>query len=193
VKFAPWAWDNTKLMIWAYLIVLPFLWEHVLVRWRFAARVIAVELLFFSGFIGLLGGLDRKHEGYEIARLSELDAVAAAVSHIPITETFAAAPTHNHPLLLAGRKMLLGFPGHLGSHGIRYADQENALDSLMSGSLDWRIAAAKHNIRYLYLGPLEKARWPNSTEPWRNAAEVIASGDWGEILDLEMPVLPVAP
>jgi len=25
VKFAPWEWDNTKLMVWTYLAVLPFL------------------------------------------------------------------------------------------------------------------------------------------------------------------------
>src|SRR5438309_3232517 len=25
-KFAPWEWDNLKLMIWAYFLVLPFLW-----------------------------------------------------------------------------------------------------------------------------------------------------------------------
>jgi MFS family permease len=193
VKFAPWAWDNTKIMIWAYLIVLPFLWEHLLARWRLWARIGALGLLFFSGFIGLLGGLDRKHEGYQIARLSELDAVAAAVSHIPVTETFAAAPTHNHPLLLAGRKMLLGFPGHLGSHGIQYAHQQSDLDSLMNGARDWRILAAEHGIRYLYVGPVERSLWPNSSEAWRNGAEVIASGDWGEIFDLEMPPLPVAP
>ena len=27
VKTAPWGWDNTKLIIWAYFICLPFLWE----------------------------------------------------------------------------------------------------------------------------------------------------------------------
>ena len=32
IAFAPWEWDNTKLMIWSYLIVLPFLWELLLAR-----------------------------------------------------------------------------------------------------------------------------------------------------------------
>ena len=30
VQTAPWYWDNTKLLIWSYFIVLPFLW-HALV------------------------------------------------------------------------------------------------------------------------------------------------------------------
>ena len=25
VKLAPWEWDNTKILIWAYFIALPFL------------------------------------------------------------------------------------------------------------------------------------------------------------------------
>jgi hypothetical protein len=193
VKFAPWAWDNTKVMIWAYLIVLPFVWEHVLARWPLWARAIVLELLFFTGFLTLLGGLDGKHKGYEIARLSELDAVTVAVKEIPIVETFAAAPTYNHPLLLCGRKTLLGFPGHLGSHGISYQNHEKRLDALMNGSLDWRIIAAEHSIRYLFWGSLEKAKYPDSTEAWRYGAEVIASGDWGEIFDLEMPPIPATP
>ena len=35
VKTAPWEWDNIKLIIWAYLIVLPFLWSEVISRWVF--------------------------------------------------------------------------------------------------------------------------------------------------------------
>ena len=33
VKFAMWEWDNTKLMIWSYLMMLPLLWRHLLARW----------------------------------------------------------------------------------------------------------------------------------------------------------------
>ena len=34
VKFAVWPWDNTKLMIWSYLLVLPFIGTHLLQLWR---------------------------------------------------------------------------------------------------------------------------------------------------------------
>ena len=27
IKTAPWGWDNTKLFIWSYFIILPFLWQ----------------------------------------------------------------------------------------------------------------------------------------------------------------------
>jgi hypothetical protein len=32
VKTAPWGWDNTKLIIWAYFICLPFLWRELILK-----------------------------------------------------------------------------------------------------------------------------------------------------------------
>ena len=32
VKTAPWGWDNTKLIIWAYFICLPFLWRELIAK-----------------------------------------------------------------------------------------------------------------------------------------------------------------
>src|SRR5207302_7979396 len=56
VKTAPWEWDNIKLLIWAYFITLPILWNRMLIRWPFSARVGACLILFFSGFVSLIGG-----------------------------------------------------------------------------------------------------------------------------------------
>src|SRR4029434_5126104 len=54
VKFAPWEWDNTKLMLWSYLVVLPFLWSHVIAPWPWIARALSCMLLFFSGLVSLI-------------------------------------------------------------------------------------------------------------------------------------------
>src|SRR5207245_1470513 len=57
VMFAPWDWDNTKIMIWSYLVVLPFLWSHLIARFDAPLRVAICFFLFFSGFVSLFGGL----------------------------------------------------------------------------------------------------------------------------------------
>ena len=191
VKFAPWAWDNTKIMIWAWLIVLPFLWEHLIARWKCWQKWGICVLLFFSGFVGLLGGLGGTQQGYEIARCSTLDAVAAAVRNIPITEPFATAPHYQHPLLLNGRKVILGYEGHLKSHGIIYNNESVNLSELMNGVDIWRLNAAELGVHYLYYGPLEIEKWPRSRETWRNSVQVIASGPWGELFDLDIPRAPL--
>src|SRR5438445_2319716 len=33
IKTAPWIWDNLKIGIWAYFIVLPFLWRQLIAQW----------------------------------------------------------------------------------------------------------------------------------------------------------------
>src|SRR5205085_12615091 len=109
VKFAPWEWDNTKLMVWSYLALLPFLWQHLLAGRPAWVRGLACVALFGSGFLSTLGGIDQTHRGFPVASQLELDGVTQAVRPIPIGERFAGAPTYNHPLLLCGRKMVLGY------------------------------------------------------------------------------------
>ncbi len=191
VRFAQWDWDNTKLMLWSLLIALPALWETILAHWPAPWRALACVLLFFSGFCSLLGGIGSEHHGHGFARLSTLDAVELAVRDIPITEAFAAEPTYNHPLLLCGRKLVMGYNGHLASHGIVYGPVDDELDGLMRGFPDWRIRAARLHVRYLFFGPGERKVWPESYESWRMGATVVASGEWGEIFDLHTPPLPV--
>ncbi len=190
VRFANWDWDNTKLMIWGWVIVLAALWNTVLARWPAPWRALTSTALFFSGFLSLFGGIGSAHHGHAIIHLSTLDAVSLAVRDIPITEAFAAQPIYNHPLLLCGRKVVMGYDGHLASHGILYGEVHDDLDALMRGFPDWRLRAARLGVRYLFFGTGERTTWPESLEPWRTDATVIASGEWGELFDLHTPQLP---
>jgi hypothetical protein len=190
VKFAPWEWDNTKLMIWSYLSVIPFLWTHLLSRWPMRQRFAACVLLFFSGFVSLLGGLDRKHTGYKIAQRSELDPIASAVRLLPANHRFASFPTYNHPLLLLGRPVALGYAGHVWSHGLPWQKPAARLEALMKGTPQWREHATALDVRYLFWGAEERANYPDSAQPWRSDAGLVASGGWGEIYDLASPASP---
>lgn len=185
VKFAPWEWDNTKLMVWSYLAILPFLWGNLIIRWPLWARVVSCVVLFASGFVSTLGGLDATHRGHGIATRSELDGTARGVRDIPVTERFAGAPTYNHPLLLCGRKMALGYLGHVASHGLDWQVPAGKLDSLMRGAPNWRDLASELNVRYLFWGRNEEETYPDSTQPWRTAAKRMTSGEWGTVYDLQ--------
>jgi hypothetical protein len=184
VKTAPWEWDNIKLLIWAYFISLPILWERLLRRWTLPARVGACIIVFFSGFVSLIGGLAVNKDGYEFANRSEVDFVAAAVRRLPIEARFAGFPTYNHPLLLNGRKMVCGYGGHLWTQGINSTDVENKLRNLMLGQGDWQKAARELQVRYLFWGNLEKANYITSARPWEKQSPLVAQGGWGSIYDL---------
>src|SRR4030095_17005271 len=184
VKTAPWEWDNIKLLIWAYFITLPILWNRMLVRWPLPARAGTCLILFFSGFVSLIGGLAAGRPGYQFANRSEIDFVAVAVRRLPIEARFAGFPTYNHPLLLNGRKMVCGYPGHLWTQGIQdYATVEDQLRSLMLGQGDWKKTARELKVRYLFWGNMEKANYAERTRPWEKQLPLIAQGGWGSIYD----------
>ena len=184
-QFAPWQWDNLKLMIWAYFLVLPFLWRDLIAHWNLVARVIVCVALFGSGFISLLGGLSVGRPGFGIANRIELAGVGDAVHALPVEARFAAYPTFNHPLLLQGRKLVLGYPGHLWSQGFAdYGGVNNSLNQLMQGAENWREIAQNLHVRYIFWGHEETAHYAGSKRPWEATATVVASGPWGTIYDL---------
>jgi hypothetical protein len=184
-KTAPWEWDNLKLMIWAYFLVLPFMWSELIARWSTPVRVGVCIALFGSGVITLFGGLAAGREGFGFANRGEVDGVGVAVQVVPPEARFAAFPTYNHPLLLQGRKVVMGYPGHLWTQGFNYSAVQVALKIVMNGGRNWRETARAFGVRYLFWGREEKANYPESTRPWEATAPKIASGDWGAIYDLQ--------
>ena len=190
VKTAPWGWDNTKLIIWAYFICLPFLWRELILKWPWPVRAGVCFILFASGFVSLIGGLATGRPGFDIANRTELEAVATVVRELPIKERFATYPTYNHPLLMNGRKVVLGYGGHLWTQGFDYAPIERQLQALMLGAPDWRERARALHARYLFWGREEERAYASSSQPWRGKAAVVAKGFWGTIYDLEQAAPP---
>jgi hypothetical protein len=184
VQTAPWDWDNLKLMVWGYFLILPFLWSDLIGRWAFPERAVTCIVLFASGFITLLGGLTAGHPGFGLIDRARLDAIGTAVRPLPVEARFAAYPTYNHPLLLQGRKVVLGYPGHLWTEGFDYNEPNRQLTALMRGAPNWREAAQALGVRYIFWGRDETTNYQGSSRPWETTARRIASGDWGAIYDL---------
>jgi hypothetical protein len=184
VQTAPWDWDNLKLMVWGYFLILPFLWSDLVGRWAFPERAVTCIALFASGFVTLLGGLAAGHPGFGLIDRARLDGIGTAVRPLPVEARFAAYPTYNHPLLLQGRKVVLGYPGHLWTEGFDYDHPNRQLTALMRGAPNWRETAKALGVRYIFWGREETANYQGSSRPWETTAPRIASGDWGAIYDL---------
>jgi hypothetical protein len=184
IKFAPWEWDNTKLFLWAYLTMIYCLWEAFISKWRIIFRIPVLFLLFFSGFVSLAAGLFLHPEGYGIGKWSEWKGVEEASKMLPPEAVTAACPTYNHPLLVAGHRLVLGYEGHLWSHGLDYLPALADLDSLMSGDVNWETTARKLGVNYLFWGPMEQGKYPDSARGWEASCPVVAEGPWGKIYDL---------
>jgi hypothetical protein len=202
VKFAPWEWDNTKLMIWSHLLLLPSLWYAFLNHLPAWARGVACLFLFFSGAVSLFGGLSGRsvleydqesaaaiaaNHGYTVVSRSEMDGASAATRTIPARERFIAHPNYNHPLLLSGRLLVMGYEGHLWSHGIDFGRRKAAVEQILNGDADWRERAAELGARWLFWGEQETMSYSNSTEPWKTECHLEAEGTWGALYDLTRP------
>jgi hypothetical protein len=183
IKFAPWEWDNTKIIIWSYFMILPFLWKELIARRHEAVRIGICVALFGSGFVSLFGGLVAG--GFGFATRSEVDGVAVALQKLPVEARFAAFPTYNHPLLLNGRKVVAGYPGHLWTQGFDYSKVNDQLNALMNGAPNWRQIARQLKARYLFWGREERTNYGTSTHPWEQTMRPVVSGSWGAIYDLE--------
>jgi len=184
VQTAPWDWDNLKLMVWGYFMILPFLWSDIIGRWAFPERAATCLLLFGSGFITLLGGLSAGHPGFGLIERARLDHIGTALRPLPLEARFATYPTYNHPVLLQGRKVVLGYPGHLWTEGFDYGKANDQLTALMNGAANWSDAAKALGVRYIFWGQDEKTNYQSSRRPWETTAFLVASGDWGAIYDL---------
>lgn len=173
---APWAWDNTKLMIWGYLALVPLMWTHVIGPCRPMLRAATCVLLFGSGTVSLVTGLDARH-GYVLANRSELDEMRVLLRSVPPDTRIACLPSYNHPVLLLGHPVVMGYDGHLYSQGLDYGPVQHDLNALMSGASTWRNAARRLQVHYLLWGPREEKQWPSSGQPWLQCAQLVAHTD----------------
>lgn len=178
VMFAPWDWDNTKLMLWCYLLLLPPVGALVL-GWPVAARAVVMFGLMFSGAVSIAAAC-RGREAAAIANLDELHAVCGLLRGVPVDQRVATAQTFNHPVALCGHPLVAGYGGHLWSHGIQSKDVEEELQALMKGAPDWRDRARLLRAPLLFWGAREAAAFPASSAPWA-AFPPVVRGPWGAL------------
>lgn len=150
VSFAPWEWDNTKLLIWAWLACAPAIWSIVLQPLPTTPRAAICFVLFFSGAVSLVGGLDGRH-GYKLALRSELSAAAQELRNVPPHDRIAVEPTYNNPAMLLGRPVMCGYEGHLWSHGLSYKNKWNDLPHILQRENGWELLARDYGVKWIYV------------------------------------------
>jgi hypothetical protein len=183
VRLAPWEWDNTKVMLWSYVAALPPIGTLVLARVRAAWRAALVVGLLFSGAVSVAGAWPERMR-LEILDEAEYTSVCRALEGLR-TDRVAVAPTFNHPVALCGRAIVAGYAGHLWSHGLDAAPVVARLERLMRGAPGWREDARALGVSHVYWGPREQQAYPDSTQPWREATTLVASGSWGALYRLD--------
>lgn len=159
-KFAPWEWDNIKILIYWFVGALPFVTLVLAWSWNQniilkTAAVVCFVILIFSGALDVW----RVASGQIKTQVFNADAVEVADKiklRTAPNALFLNAPTHNTAVVLTGRPSLMRYPGHLSSHGIDYAERESDVKRIYEGGATADIFLRKYNIEYVLISPEER-------------------------------------
>lgn len=167
LMLAPWDWDNIKVLIWPYLGLARLAFVVIDRRLGDVTRPVVAFVLLLTGFMGVSQSMRSPAiRGVKIFPVSELANAEGALATVPLSAVFAAAPTHDHPLAYFGRVRVLGYEGHLWSHGIDSAGVSSKQDKLMAGEGEWLSLARELGVTHIYWGPAERAKYGEAQKPW---------------------------
>ena len=160
----PWDWDNTKFFIfWALLGsvmvggVLAGLFKRGLATAVLASVLLVV--LGLSGALDLARASDPIKSSYQFTDAKGLQVAEWVRQNTSPDAVFAAADEHNNPIpTLAGRRIMVGYPGWLWTYGLGDFEQKGADQRLiLEGAQSTPDLIDKYGISYVLIGPQELA------------------------------------
>lgn len=162
--FAPFAYDNNKIMIFWYMLSLPFVAKllvslHDAASWWLRAATVRTLLLalVFSGTLNLIhelqGGGWQELSAEEVALAQEVSKTTQS------DDVFLTAPVHNNLLTLAGRAVFMGYTGHIYSHGLDTVPVEKTIKAIYAGKPGAPELLQSAEIDYIVVGPNERREY----------------------------------
>jgi hypothetical protein len=160
LKMAPWIWDNIKVLFYWWLASAPLVALLLARLWREGGVKRAIALSLFV-CVTLAGALDVAAIVLRSSRYEIFNAEGIKFSELVKQETVPRAmvihaPVHNHPVFLTGRRSLLGYPGHVWTHGLEFAPRESEIRRVYVGAPDAPAILRKYGVAYVVVGPLER-------------------------------------
>lgn len=192
VVFQPWDWDNTKVLVVWYLgasifvaVLLASLWRayrNAVTRASIGALVASMILSGIMVNANQLLGRDRN-----LMASPEALALAKAVrSSTRPDALFLTGLQHNNPIpMLAGRHVVMGYPGWLWSQGYAYQSREADLRAMFGLAPGADTLLRRYGVDFVVIGPGEREQLGADTAAYEaryplvlriGATEVFAAG-----------------
>jgi uncharacterized membrane protein YhaH (DUF805 family) len=181
-KLAPWVWDNVKVLFYWWIASAPLvalllarLWEGSV-----GSRMLAGTFLVI---LTLAGGLDvfalitRQGEYQEFDR-DGVNFAEMIKRQTPPQATILHAPIHNTPVFLTGRRSLMGYPGHIWTHGLDFGPRESDIKKIYAGGPDAPDLLAKYGVDYVVIDPQEHSVMTVNTAFFSRYREVAKIGEY---------------
>jgi hypothetical protein len=167
IRFQPWDYDNNKLLVFFQFFAAPalvafFIWlmEH---KKTLGASALIVFFLLgtHSGFMDIIPRLLVPEKRSPV--IFDKNAVALADyvrKNIKPNEMILTGSTHLNPISsLAGRPVLVGYPGWLWTRGLDYSKRENDIKSFYADPEKKNFVLDLYNVKHILLDPQTTIDW----------------------------------
>lgn len=169
--FAPWAWDNYKLIVWWFILSLPMVAWIVMQLWQRQQAAGKFLIACVVGVHVLAGGLD----AWKISLPTATNWVEWDQQQIDLAEkikevagpedVILSAPIHNNIPALTGRAIYLGYAAHIWSHGGDPWKREKAIKEFYEGRIQ---TLPDVQPDWVIVGPVEENKYDVAVQPsWR--------------------------
>lgn len=160
LKMAPWIWDNIKVLFYWWVASAPLVALLLAKLWRQRGlrKVFALALFVCvtaAGALDVASILFRpaKHQVFDAQGISFAESIRSGTQPRALV---MHAPVHNHPVFLTGRRSLMGYPGHIWTHGLDYVQREKEIRRVYAGAPDADAILRKYGVAYVVVGPHER-------------------------------------
>jgi hypothetical protein len=159
LRLSPWIWDNIKFLVYWQVGMAPLVASLVC-----GLRRLPLGRVWQTALVIVLtasGALDvwRMAAGQIRHRLFDAEAVAAAEGVRRVTPQRAIVlhqPTYDSPVYLAGRRSVLGYPGHIDSQGLDSGTRDEDIGRIYAGEQDAEELLQAYAVGFILVGPQEE-------------------------------------
>jgi hypothetical protein len=136
-RLSPWIWDNMKFLAPSHAGLAPFAATALALVWRRGpwGRTAASLLFILAVLSGALDVSKVMFAGgrFQIFENAGLEFAQRVRETTPASIVILTAPDHNHPVLLSGRRVFMGYEGHLWSQGLDYEARKSVAALVFAG------------------------------------------------------------
>lgn len=160
LKLAPWIWDNIKVLFYWWVAAAPLVAILLARLWRKGPALKFLALVLFA-CVTLAGALDVAAIVLRSNQYQVFDSNGVGFAELVKAKTepralIIHAPVHNHPVFLTGRRSLMGYPGHIWTHGLDFTQRESEIRRIYAGGSDAPLLMQKYGVQYAVVGPHER-------------------------------------
>jgi hypothetical protein len=159
IKFQPWDFDNNKLLVYFQFFAIPLILlviNNIYKKTKTAGIFIAtifICLALFSGVIDMIPRLAMTQDTLPVIFATDSQNMANYIkATIPQEELILTGTDHRNPVdALAGRSVLVGYPGWLWSRGINYSAREEEVKNFYAFPSKNNPLLKEFKIKYVLL------------------------------------------